>query len=108
MIGHISLPKEEAEKIADDIVDLLNRQQELHIYHIAEYGKVFVGRSAKEVQDFYIGLVGADQAKEDFDELFSEVENIDKPIQFDGKETTWREVAESAEKLPTQIASCNG
>lgn len=68
----------------------------------------FAARSEEEVRTLYIGMVGDEQATEDFEACFLEVTDYDKEFDFDEDgtkiRTTWRKLLDDV-TTPTQVSS---
>lgn len=82
---------------------------ELHVYHIGEYGEVFAARSEQEAKDYYTEMVGdKEEAEEAFNFEFTEITDIDTPIvmNMDGEKErlSWRQLAEMT-GVPSQLST---
>lgn len=70
----------------------------------------YAANSEQELRDFYIGLVGKEQAEEDFTDEFRKLTDSEMDAEFDFNDdgdvrrTTFRKLANDA-VLPTQISS---
>lgn len=76
-------------------------------WHIGEYGEVYAAHSEEEIKAYYIGLVGRQQADEDFESEFRELTDEEMRAEVtdaDGVSWSWLSIAQTV-NLPEQIGT---
>ena len=91
---------------------MTNDKSNIRVWCIGPDGtEYYAAHSEEEMRDFYVGLVGKEEAERDLAEHFEEVPQaaLDVEFQFDedGNKimTTWRKLIDSAITIPTQIST---
>lgn len=86
------------------------RERAVNLWRIGEYSEVYAAHSEKEMLDYFLKLVGAEEAIEAVASMFERVSDNELDVEFefdnDGERTrtTWRKLAADMD-VPCQVSS---